>query len=89
MDLTEVTTIVDVSIDEVTVEGLADVDRLAMRAALEDHLARLIQERGLPPAWRTPGTRAEVSAELDWDGRGGTDGLTAALADRIYRGFAP
>ena len=86
-DVTDAMTIVDISIAEVIVEGLGDVDRLALRESLERHLARLVEERGLPASWRTSGVRADVSTTLEWDGRGGTEGLTAALADRIYRGL--
>jgi hypothetical protein len=80
-------TIVDISIEQVTIEGLGPADRRSMRRALERDLARLVEERGLPDSWIASGARSQVTARMDWDGRGGTDGLSAALAEQIYQGF--
>lgn len=88
MDLTG-TTVVDISIEHVSIEGFGVIDSAAMRMALERHLARLVEERGLPGTWQQPGSRADVRTSLDWDGRGGADGLSAALAERIYAELAP
>jgi len=87
MDVTP-PTIVDISIEQVTLEGLGPLDRHSMRRALERDLAHLIDERGIPDSWATSGARSEVTAVLHWDGRGGTDALSSALAEQIYRGFA-
>lgn len=86
MDVTP-STIVDISIEQVTIEGLGPVDRRSFGRTLERDLARLVEERGLPDSWTASGARSEVTASLDWDGRGGTGGLSVALAEQIYQGF--
>ncbi|MGB8022382.1 MAG: hypothetical protein WCF04_14215 [Candidatus Nanopelagicales bacterium] len=83
MDVTG-TTLVDISIEHVSIEGFGVIDSAAMRQNLQRDLARLVSERGLPGAWRQPGARADVRTTLDWDGRGGTEAFSAALAERIY-----
>lgn len=87
MDLTP-PTIIDISIEQVTFEGFGYVDQRSMHRALESNLARLVQERGIPDSWAASGDRSEISASLSWDGRGGTQGLSAALAEQIYQGLA-
>jgi hypothetical protein len=87
MDVTP-PTVVEISIEHLTIEGFGAMDSFAVRLALQRDLARLVEERGLPVPWTTPGTHADISASLDWDGRGGADGLSAALAERLYDGFA-
>lgn len=87
MDLTG-TTLVDIAIEHVSIEGFGAIDSAAMRHALRRDLARLVEERGLPRAWQVPGARADVRTSLDWDGRGGTAGFSAALAERIYAELA-
>lgn len=80
--------VVDISIEHLSIEGFGEIDSAAMRRALEQHLVRLVQERGLPGTWQQPGSRADVRTSLDWDGRGGADGFSAALAERIHAELA-
>jgi len=80
---------IDISIDRVSIEGFGRHDEFALSLALQRNLSRLVTERGLPGGWSTDVTRADVrSAPLTWDGRGGDEGLAAALARQIYATFA-
>lgn len=87
MDMTP-PTIIDISIEQVTFEGFGSVDQRSMHRALESNLARLVQERGIPESWAASSARSEITASLSWDGRGGTQGLSAALAEQIYQRIA-
>lgn len=80
---------VDITIEHLSIEGFGRRDGLAVRLALQRNLVRLIQEHGLPRGWATDTARDDVAATgLSWDGRGGDDGLAAALARQLYEAFA-
>ncbi|MET1052840.1 MAG: hypothetical protein ABWX65_09400 [Mycetocola sp.] len=79
-------TIVDVRIEHVTIEGLGELDRASLAAALERDLARLVSEHGIPAAWAA-GAHPAITANLRWNALGGTNALSSALAEQIYRGF--
>jgi len=74
---------VDVTIDLLSVEGLGAPDPAVLQAAVERHITALVSRDGAP--WATNRARADLVVELDWDGRGGGDGLARALAHGIHR----
>lgn len=78
---------IEISIAELHVEGLGAVDEAQLRAHLERDLARVVGERGLPGIVADRAV-ADARITLGWDGRDGTPGLAAALAERLYEGMA-
>jgi hypothetical protein len=77
---------VEITIDQITVEGFGAHNPLAFRLALERELARLVQERGVPTGWeRGRSTPTLEIGSLRWDGRGAEAGLASALAGELYR----
>lgn len=80
--------LVDITIEHLSIEGFGRRDGGAVSLALQHNLVRLIQEHGPPRGWTTDTAREEVvAAGLNWDGRGGDEGLAAALARQIYDAF--
>ena len=87
MELTQGTN-VEILIDVVRIEGFEPRNASTFKVAMEGALARLLAESGVPAALVAGGSRSTVTLDgLRWDGRGGDDGLAAALAQELYRGF--
>ena len=85
MDVTP--TVVEITIDHLSIEGFGSVDRAVIRRSLQRDLAHIIQEHGIPGVWTSGQAPAEVRTSLEWDGRGGAHGLSAALAAQLYEGM--
>jgi hypothetical protein len=77
---------IEITLDEVVLDGPFGARREAIREALAAHLGRLVAERGLPagaPAeLRLPKVALEVSSEL------GTEALAAKVAGELYARLA-
>ncbi|MFJ8113484.1 hypothetical protein [Streptomyces sp. NPDC096132] len=76
---------VELTISRLTVEGVGHRTEHALRAGVERHFALLVAKRGVPVGWLSaPDDRSCVTLDLGWDGRGGDEGLTRALAAGLY-----
>jgi hypothetical protein len=78
-------TAIDLRIDRLVVETRHGVDAFALQCALVDAVRAVVEERGVPAAWRHDArTGAAVIRGFAWDGQGGEPGLARALALRLY-----
>ncbi|MGC5172561.1 hypothetical protein ACPW96_01165 [Micromonospora sp. DT81.3] len=87
MDLTS-PTMIEIAIQDISIEGFGFVDGEILQHSLPRDLARLVADRGLPASWTSGTPLGDLTATLDWDGRGGTEALSQALAAQLYEGMA-
>lgn len=71
---------VNIYIDELVIENVDGVDREALTQALQEEVARLVSERGIPAAWQQDRNLQHVDA-----GRVGTTGGSSQLGRNIAR----
>ncbi|GIV60237.1 hypothetical protein GQ464_001975 [Rhodocaloribacter litoris] len=75
-------------IDELVLDGFPETDRALLAAAVEAGLARLLAERGLPPAWPAGGAAAHHDGgAFEAQPNAGTARLGLQLASAIYGGL--
>lgn len=78
---------IDLRIDRLVVETGHAVDAFALQRALVDAVRAVVEERGVPAAWRRDArTGATVIRGFAWDGQGGEPGLARALALHLHAG---
>ena len=87
MALTRAVTL-ELTIGLVSIEGCGPRNAFRLKLSLERELSRLLGERGLPAGWASGSAPPVVRTDgFRWDGRGGDEGLAAALARHLYEGF--
>ena len=76
---------IDLRIDRLVVETEHAVDAFALQRALADALRAVVDERGVPAAWRRElRVGIAVIPGFAWDGYGAEPGLARILATRLY-----
>jgi hypothetical protein len=79
---------VDLRIDRLVLDGLAEFDGRAVGRAVERDLARLLVRPGLPPALSRAGARHRIDAgSVATPAKGGADALGTEVAQAIHRGL--
>lgn len=78
---------VDLRIDELVLDGVAARDRHRVADAIERELARLIADRGLPPALRSADEPRAPAIVVTAGAR--PDDLGKSVAAAIYGALAP
>jgi hypothetical protein len=81
---------IDLRIDELVldgIEGIESVDRHELGAALEQELARLVRDRGVPPAWMDGRGAARIEAgSFSATPGAGARQLAGQIAHAVYAG---
>jgi len=78
---------VELHIERLVLEGVGPADRLAVGAALERELGRLISERGLPPRLAVTRELPAVDGGRLGSAPANAAGTGRAIARSVYRGM--
>lgn len=80
---------VEIRIEELALTGLPPADPERLGSAIQDHLARLIGERGVPPSMSRDGVVAEVSGgTLDLRAGASAEEIGSQVARAVYEGLS-
>lgn len=81
---------IEVTIDELVLEGVSPAEKLRVAATVEKELGRLLAERGLPEGLQAGGTRGSVDGGSFARAERATPSTVGAqVAAAVYRGLGP